>query len=89
MEIGPTGNAVNLGVGALRETPVEFWGNESWNEMYAVAACSLDVSTAESLRIEYKPLPVGAIRIADKPIAAGRGAALERATPAHNKNLGH
>ena len=55
--------------------------------MKALAKCSLDVSTAESLRIEYRPLPAGAKRIVDKLIAAGGGGALERATFAHNSNL--
>ena len=37
VEIGTTGNVVYLSTGALRETPVELWGNETWNEMSAVA----------------------------------------------------
>ena len=66
MEIGPIGHVVNLNLGALRETPVELWDYEIWVEMSAVATCSLDVRTAESLRIEYKPLPADAKRIVDK-----------------------
>ena len=52
VEIGPIGHVVNLSLGALRETPVELWDYETWVEMSAVATCSLDVRTAESLRIE-------------------------------------
>ena len=77
VEIGPIGNVVNLSAGALRETPVEFWGNVTWNEMSAVAKCSLDIYTAELPRIEYKPPPAGAKRIVGELIAAGGGAARE------------
>ena len=77
---------MNLSAGALRETPVELWGKETWNEMNAVATCSLDVRTAELLRSEHRPIPTGAKSVADKPTAAGGGTALERATPAHNSN---
>ena len=55
--------------------------------MHAVATCSLDVQTPESLCVEYKPLPADAKRIAEKLLAAGGGAALERATLAQNSNL--
>ena len=53
----------------------------------AVGTCSFDVNMAESPRIEYKSLPAGAERIVDKLIAAGGGAALGRATLAHNSIL--
>ena len=76
--IGPTGNVVNLSADALRETSVELWGNETWNEMNTVAECFLDVRAAELLRIEYTPLPADAKRVVDKLIAAGGRAALER-----------
>ena len=51
MKIGLIGNSVSPDVGALRETPVELRGNETWDEMHDVAKCPLDVNTAESLRI--------------------------------------
>ena len=78
---------MNLNAGALREAPVGLWGNESWEKMNAVATRFPDANTAETPRIEYKPLPSGAKRIVDKPIAAVGGAALGRATLAHNNNL--
>ena len=37
MKIEPIGNVVNLGAGALCETPVELWGYKTWDEMHAVA----------------------------------------------------
>ena len=52
MEIRPTGNAVNLVASALLDTPVGLWGNKIWDEMHAVATCSLDVDTPGSLRVE-------------------------------------
>ena len=78
-EIGPIGHVVNLNLGALRETPVELWDYETWAEMSAVATCSLDVRTAESLRIEYKPLPADAKRIVDKLNAEAGGQRAARA----------
>ena len=85
--IGPMiGNVVNLSASALRENPVELRGNGTWNKMSAVATFSRDVRTAELLRIEYRPLPADAKRIIGKLIAAGGGAALERASLAHNSN---
>ena len=84
--IGPIGHVVNLTLGALRESPVELWDYETWVEMSAVATCSLDVRMAESLRIEYKPLPADAKRIVDKLNATVGGDAPERAARAHNKN---
>ena len=85
MEIGPGGYVVKLYVGLLRETPVELWGNGSWIEMSAVATCSLDVRTAELLRIGYKSLPADAKRVVDKLIATSKGDALEQAALAHNR----
>ena len=79
MEIGPIGHFVNLNLGALRETPVELWDSGTWAEMNAVATCSLDVRTAESLSIEYKPLPADAKRIVDKPNAGVGGERVARA----------
>ena len=73
--IGPIGHIVNLNLGALRETPVELWDYETWAEMSAVATCFLDVRTAGSLRIEYKPLTAGAKRIVDKLNAESGGGA--------------
>ena len=87
MEIGPIGYVVNLNAGALRETPVELWGNETWFEMSTAATCTPGVRTAELLRIEYKSLPADAKRIADKLIATGEGDAFEQAALAHNNNL--
>ena len=46
VEIGPIDHVVNLNPGALRETPVELWGNETWVQMSAVATCSLDIRTS-------------------------------------------
>ena len=88
VENGPIGSVVNLNLGVLRETPVELWDYETWVEMSAVATCSLDVRTTESLRIEYKPLPADAKRIADKLNAAVEEDALERAARAHNNLAG-
>ena len=51
VEIGPIGNIVNLNVGALRESPVELWGNGTWIENSAVATCPLDVHTAKKLLV--------------------------------------
>ena len=45
-EIGPIGSAVNLSAGTLRDILVGLLGTENWNEMKAVATCSLDVRTA-------------------------------------------
>ena len=87
VEIGPIGHVVSLNTGAIRETPVELWGNGTWVEMSAVATCSFDVRTAELLRIEYKPLPADAKRIVGKLNAAVEGDALEQAALAHNDNL--
>ena len=55
--------------------------------MSAVATCSLDVRTAESLRFECKPLPADAKRIVDKLSATVGGDVPERAARAHNNNL--
>ena len=78
---------MNLNAGALRETPVGLWGNETRVEMSAVATFSLDVRTAELLRIEYNPLPADAKRIVDKLIAKGEGDELEQAALVHNNYL--
>ena len=53
--------------------------------MSAVETCSLDVRTAELLRIEYKLLPADAKRVVDRLNETVEGDALERALQAHNK----
>ena len=67
--------------------PCRAMGQPIWVEMRAVATYSLDVRTAELLRIEYRLLPADAKRIVNKLNATFEGGALERAALAHNNNL--